>query len=138
MPFADELIGPDAARTLLRTIRNAAPSADLSLLTGSVDELGPLALRARADLLRDALLTGLPGDYAEFARTIRLAAENPDLQGWSIWPVTSAVAMKAVGGRYGSAVSAQHSAANGEPQAGAVQTAVAIVAGEEHLEHLLT
>lgn len=96
MPFADELIGPDAARTLLRTIRNAAPSADLSLLTGSVDELRPLALRARADLLRDALLTGLPGDYAEFARTIRLAAEDPDFQGWSIWPVTSAVAMKAI------------------------------------------
>lgn len=96
MPFADELIGPDAARTLLRTIRNAAQSADLSLLTGSVDQLGPLALRARADLLRDALLVGLPGDYAEFARTIRQAAEDPDFQGWSIWPVTSAVAMKAV------------------------------------------
>ena len=29
MPFADELIGPDAARTLLRTIRTAAPKADL-------------------------------------------------------------------------------------------------------------
>ncbi|OZD84659.1 DNA alkylation repair protein [Rhodococcus sp. 05-339-2] len=96
MPFADELIGPDAARTLLRTIRNAAQSADLSLLTGSVDQLGPLALRARADLLRDALLVGLPGDYAEFARTIRQAAEDPDFQGWSIWPVTSAMAMKAV------------------------------------------
>lgn len=96
MPFADELIGPDAARTLLRTVRNAAPSADLSLLTGSVDQLGPLALRARADLLRDALLVGLPGDYAEFARTIRRAAEDPNFQGWSIWPVTSAVATKAV------------------------------------------
>ncbi|MDV8024948.1 DNA alkylation repair protein [Rhodococcus sp. IEGM 1330] len=96
MPFADELIGPDAARTLLRTIRNAAPSADLSLLTGSVDRLGPLALRERADLLRDALLAGMPGDYTEFARTIRLAAEDPDFQGWSIWPVTSAVALKAV------------------------------------------
>ncbi|CCQ14720.1 putative DNA alkylation repair protein [Rhodococcus sp. AW25M09] len=96
MPFADELIGPDAARTLFRTIRAAAPGADLSVLQGSVDQLGPLALRARADLLRDALLTGLPGDYTEFARTIRRAAEDSDFQGWSIWPVTSAVASKAV------------------------------------------
>lgn len=95
MPFADELLGPDAARTLLRTVRAAAPNADLSVLQGSVDQLGPLALRARADLLRDALLTGLPDDYTEFARTIRLAAENPDFRGWLIWPVTSAAASKA-------------------------------------------
>ncbi|WP_415972751.1 DNA alkylation repair protein [Rhodococcus sp. 077-4] len=96
MPFADELIGPDAARTLFRTMHTAAPNADLSVLRGAADQLGPLALRVRADLLRDALLSGLPGNYAEFARIIRLAAEDPDLQGWSIWPVTSAVAMKAV------------------------------------------
>ncbi|MDJ0469827.1 DNA alkylation repair protein [Rhodococcoides fascians] len=96
MPFADELLGPDAAHTLFRTIRTAAPNADLSLLRESSDGLGPLPLRARADLLRDALLTGLPGDYAQFARTIRLAAADPDFRGWSIWPVTSAVASKAV------------------------------------------
>ena len=96
MPFADELIGPDAARALLRTVRSAAPDADLSLLGGSINGLGPLALRARADLLRDALLTGLPGEYSTFARTIRRAAEDPDFQGWLLWPVTSAVASKAV------------------------------------------
>ncbi|MGV8874293.1 MAG: DNA alkylation repair protein [Rhodococcus sp. (in: high G+C Gram-positive bacteria)] len=96
MPFADELLGPDAAGTLFRTIRSAAPSADLALLRGSMDRLGSLALRERADLLRDALLTGLPGDYAEFAGTIRRAAQDADFQGWLIWPVTSAVASKAV------------------------------------------
>lgn len=96
MPFADELIGPDSARTLFRTIRAAAPRADLSLLRGSAVELSSLALRARADLLRDALLTGLPGDYAEFARTIRRAATDPDFEGWLVWPITSAVAAKAV------------------------------------------
>ncbi|OZD04957.1 DNA alkylation repair protein [Rhodococcus sp. 06-235-1A] len=96
MPFADELIGPDTARALFRTVRTAAPSADLSLLDAAAGLLGPLALRARADLLCDALLTGLPGTYVEFARTIRRAAPDPDFRGWLIWPVTSAVASKAV------------------------------------------
>ena len=96
MPFADELIGSDAARTLLRIIRSVAPRADLSELETAVDRLGPLALRARADLLRDALLTGLPGDYAQFSRVIRNAAEDPGFSGWLIWPATSAVASKAV------------------------------------------
>ncbi|MGF0311378.1 DNA alkylation repair protein [Rhodococcus sp. IEGM1428] len=96
MPFADELIGPDTAGALFRTVRTAAPSADLSLLDASPGLLGPLALRARADLLRDALLTGLPGTYVQFADTIRRAATDPDFQGWLVWPVTSAVASKAV------------------------------------------
>ncbi|WP_206490832.1 DNA alkylation repair protein [Rhodococcus sp. KRD162] len=96
MPFADELIGPDAARALFRTTHAAAPTADLHALQGAADQLGSLALRARADLLREALLTGLPGTYAEFARTIRRAAEDRDFEGWLIWPATSAVASKAV------------------------------------------
>ncbi|MDV6262569.1 DNA alkylation repair protein [Rhodococcoides yunnanense] len=96
MPFADELIGPDTARALFRTVHTAAPSADLSSLDAAAGVLGPLALRARADLLRDALLTGLPGTYVQFAGTIRRAAEDSDFQGWLIWPVTSAVASKAV------------------------------------------
>ncbi|WP_032380068.1 DNA alkylation repair protein [Rhodococcoides fascians] len=96
MPFADELIGPDTARALYRTVRTAAPRADLSLLDAASGLLGPLALRARADLLRDALLTGLPGNYVQFAGTIRRAATDPDFQGWLVWPVTSAVAAKAV------------------------------------------
>ncbi|MFI8567986.1 DNA alkylation repair protein [Rhodococcus sp. NPDC078407] len=96
MPFADELLGSEPAHTLFRTIRAAAPSADLSLLEASIDQLGPLALRARADLLRDALLAGLPGDYSTFARTIRRAAEDPVFEGWLIWPVTGAIATKAV------------------------------------------
>ena len=96
MPFADELIGPHAAHTLLRTIRTAAPHANLSALETAIDRLGPLALRARADLLRDALIAALPGNYPEFANTIRVAAEQADFRGWLIWPVTSAVAAKAV------------------------------------------
>lgn len=94
MPFADELLGTDAALTLVDAIRAAEPRANLSTLEAATKQLGPLALRARSDLLRDALLVALPGDYAQFASAIRRAATRPTFRGWLIWPVTSAVASK--------------------------------------------
>ncbi|SMH44063.1 3-methyladenine DNA glycosylase AlkC [Rathayibacter oskolensis] len=96
MPFADELIGVQTARSLHAAIRAAAPTADLERLATCADLLGPLALRARADLLRDALLDGLPGDYVSFATTIRAARDLGGIRGWAVWPVTSAVAEKAL------------------------------------------
>ncbi|GAA2180665.1 DNA alkylation repair protein [Brooklawnia cerclae] len=96
MPFADELIGADVAQNLYRAIRAAAPDADLTELAAAADSLPPLSLRERADLLRDALLAGLPGGYASLARTIRSAARSSGFEGWLIWPVTNAVAVRAV------------------------------------------
>ncbi len=96
MPFADELIGADTARTLHAVIRSVAPGADLAALARAPERLGPLPLRARADLLRDALLAGVPGDHAALARVIRAAAADEDFTGWLIWPVTTAVAARAV------------------------------------------
>jgi 3-methyladenine DNA glycosylase AlkC len=96
MPFADELIGPQTARSLHAAVQAAAPTADLGRLAACADSLQPLALRARADLLRDALIEGLPGDYPSFAATIREAHQLGGLAGWAVWPVTSAVALKSV------------------------------------------
>jgi 3-methyladenine DNA glycosylase AlkC len=96
MPFADELLSIDTAHGLHRAIREVAPRADLSELAIAAERIAPLSLRERADLLRDALLVGLPGDYKTFSRTIRDAARTPDFAGWLIWPVTGAVAEKAV------------------------------------------
>ncbi|GAA2313977.1 hypothetical protein GCM10010431_38020 [Streptomyces kunmingensis] len=97
MPFADELIGREAVQSLTRAIRAAAPDADLAELRAAPRRIDPLPLRERADLLRDALLTDLPGDYAALARTVRIARDDtPHLTGWTIWPVTSAVATRAV------------------------------------------
>lgn len=93
MPFADELIGVPAVRALIDTLRDAGP---LTALRAAKGALGPLALRERSDLLRDALLADLPGDYASLAATVRTAAAAPGFTGWLIWPVTSAVAVKAV------------------------------------------
>ena len=97
MPSADELISTSAAQTLTRTISAAGPGAGLPALRAAEQQLSGLSLRERADLLRDALLTDLPGTYADLARTVRAAlAGGPEFTGWLIWPVTSAVAVKAV------------------------------------------
>ncbi|MFC9118910.1 DNA alkylation repair protein [Streptomyces sp. NPDC057067] len=97
MPFADELISRHTVHSLTHAIRAAAPDATLSALHAATREIGPLPLRQRADLLRDALLTDLPGDYVTLARTVRTARDNaPQFTGWLIWPVTSAVATRAV------------------------------------------
>jgi 3-methyladenine DNA glycosylase AlkC len=97
MPFADELIGVATARALTAAIRAAAPQARLTALPAAEDALGPLSLRERSDLLRDALLADLPGGYAGFAATIRAAqAGSAPFHGWLIWPVTSAIAVKAI------------------------------------------
>ncbi len=97
MPFADELIGRDTAQNLVDAVQIAAPAAELASLRAAVGELGPLSLRERADLLRDALLADVPGDYAALAATVRSARDNaPRFTGWLIWPVTSALATRAV------------------------------------------
>jgi 3-methyladenine DNA glycosylase AlkC len=97
MPSADELIGLPAVDDLISAIRTAAPGADLASLRAARSRIAPLALRERADLLRDALLTDLPGDYAALDRTVRHARDHaPQFTGWLIWPVTVAVATRAV------------------------------------------
>ena len=97
MPFADELLGHDAAQSLIHAVEIAAPDADLTSLRAALPQIGPLSLRERADLLRDALLADVPGNHAALAATVRSAmAKAPDFTGWLIWPVTSAVATRAV------------------------------------------
>jgi 3-methyladenine DNA glycosylase AlkC len=97
MPFADELIGTHTALALVEAIQAAEPGRSLPALRASVTALGPLALRERSDLLRDALLADLPRTYAELATTVRRAARgDAHFSGWLIWPVTSAVAARAV------------------------------------------
>ena len=97
MPFADELIGIHTANALVRAIHVAAPASAVNNLQRASTALSSLSLRERSDLLRDALLADLPGSYDSFAGTIRAARDGiPLFSGWLIWPVTSAVAAKAI------------------------------------------
>ncbi|HET6531326.1 MAG TPA: DNA alkylation repair protein [Actinoplanes sp.] len=94
MPFADEMIGAPVVAALIEGIAAVAPGRPLTALRGA--ELGTLSVRERSDLLRDALLADLPGDYRSFAATIRAALDRPSFRGWLIWPVSTAVAGKAL------------------------------------------
>jgi 3-methyladenine DNA glycosylase AlkC len=97
MPFADELIGAPTAIALTTAIQAAEPERPLDSLRAAPALLGALSLRERSDMLRDALLADLEVSYAEFSATIRRAAAGKaQFSGWLIWPVTSAVAMRAV------------------------------------------
>ena len=97
MPFADELLGVRAADTLTRCIQNAQPERPLRALPRTTEPFDGLSLRERSDVLRDAILADIPGDYATLARVIRSAADRDSaFTGWLIWPVTSAVAVRAV------------------------------------------
>lgn len=97
MPFAEELIGPQVARALARSIQAAVPGRALRVLPHVTGALEGLSLRERADVLRDALLADVPGDYGTLADVVRAAREaDSAFGGWLIWPVTSAVASRAV------------------------------------------
>jgi len=97
MPFADELMGNHVAEALVRSISVALPEAHLTHLRAAPAKLDGQGLRQRSDALRDALLADIPGSYAELDPVVRRAANlSPSFSGWLIWPVTSAVATRAV------------------------------------------
>lgn len=97
MPFADELIGSHTALALITAIRAAEPDRPLTALRAVPAELDGVSLRERSDLMRDALLGDLDPGYPGFAAVVRRAAAGDEpFSGWLIWPVTSAVASRAV------------------------------------------
>ncbi|WP_404286006.1 DNA alkylation repair protein [Glutamicibacter arilaitensis] len=97
MPFADQLIGTDVAEQLVHEIQAVVPEHPLQFLPAASAALAPLSLRERADALRDALLAEFPEDYSQLATVIRGASEqSAAFTGWMIWPVTSALATRAV------------------------------------------
>lgn len=97
MPLTDELIGSETVAALRRSLRIGAPDRPFDELLKATGQLGGLGLRQRADLLRDALLADVPGTYAVLADLVRRTSDrSPELRGWMIWPVTGAVAARAV------------------------------------------
>ena len=97
MPFADQLIGPDVAEQLSIQMQAVVSERTLEHLPEVSAAFMPLSLRERSDALRDALLADFPDGYAQLAAAIRRASEHSEaFTGWMIWPVTSALASRAV------------------------------------------
>lgn len=88
MPTAEEMLSVAAVRTLADVLGNAPTVATV--------ELDGAAFSERGRLVRDALLADLPAKYPSFERAIRKAMKDPRFTGWMIWPVTEAVAARAV------------------------------------------
>ncbi|MBM9510138.1 DNA alkylation repair protein [Actinacidiphila acididurans] len=97
MPTAEELIGYQVARDLVSALRDAAPSREFATLEAACGRMDGLALRERVDLLAGALLADVPGEYGPLAAVVTAARDGArGLDGWMIWPVTVAVARRAV------------------------------------------
>ncbi|MFI9388986.1 DNA alkylation repair protein [Kutzneria sp. NPDC052558] len=91
MPTAEEMLSTGAVRSLARILD--APTIRAVELAGA-------SFSERGRLVRDALLADLPAAYGSFERAIRKAMKDPDFTGWMIWPVTEAVAARAVPGAF--------------------------------------
>jgi len=91
MPTAEEMLSTAAVRSLAKILD--APTVRTVELTGA-------SFSERGRLVRDALLTDLPTAYGSFERAIRKAMKDPGFTGWMIWPVTEAVAVRAVPGAF--------------------------------------
>jgi 3-methyladenine DNA glycosylase AlkC len=84
----NELLDAAVVAALRGELCIAAPAVPWDHLALAGNELGGLALRARADLVSRALLADLPDDYTAAAAVFRRALLSQGFTGWMIWPVT--------------------------------------------------
>ncbi len=97
MPTADELFDRHSVENLAAALRSAEPALDMGHLQHASTGLHGRSLRERSDDVRDALLADIPGGYWRLAEVVRhTAGACEEFTGWMIWPVTSAVAVRAV------------------------------------------
>jgi len=95
----NELINADAVAGLRRHLARASPGSDLDRLAGvetllaglDPDQAEALSLRARTDLVSEALLADLPDGYDGTAAVVRRALADESFGGWVIWPVGETV-----------------------------------------------
>ncbi|GAA0593578.1 DNA alkylation repair protein [Kutzneria viridogrisea] len=94
MPTADEMLSAEAVTGLARCLRRAGRTP--TAVRRSVRALPGTSFSERGQLVRDALLADLPERYAEVDALLRTALADPEFTGWMIWPVTEAVARRAL------------------------------------------
>ena len=90
MGAMNELINPAVVGSLGRSLAAVTPGRGWSHLARAAGRLDELSLRQRTDLVSEALLADLPGDYPTAAAAFRRALDHPDFTGWMIWPVSEA------------------------------------------------
>lgn len=90
--FKDEM-SPVLARDLARELATAWAGFPRQRFTrGVADDLAPLALVARVELLTDRLAATLPDDFEAAADVLWRALDSPTFTGWMTWPCSNFVA----------------------------------------------
>ncbi|MBD7994006.1 DNA alkylation repair protein [Arthrobacter sp. Sa2CUA1] len=89
MGAMDDLLGPAQIAQLCGSLETAAPGVRFEALQETSGRLGPLSLRARTDVVADALVVSFR-EYAVATAAFRTALADPDFTGWALWPVTEA------------------------------------------------
>ena len=103
MGAMDDMLGPRELAALRTSLAAAAPDATWAALDSAVDALEPLSLRARTDLVAEALIRDLGDAYPRVAAVFRAALDDPAFSGWQLWPVTEAAVTLALRDGSGSA-----------------------------------
>ena len=92
----DELINSGVVRSLTGSLTAASSSFEPSMLRDVERAIVDKKLRERVNLVRDALLADVRGDFAEMRELVTRALTQERFAGWMIWPVTEAVSTRAL------------------------------------------
>ncbi|MCU1403978.1 MAG: alkylation repair protein [Glaciihabitans sp.] len=91
MGTMNELLNAAAVQRLRGQLSTVAPEVEWPALDATVTGVDGLSLRARSDLISEALLADLPRHYETVAAIFRAALRDPGFSGWLIWPVSETV-----------------------------------------------
>lgn len=87
----DELLDAAAIDGLRTRLLAAAPAQGFERLAAVAAQVDGLKLRARVDLVEEALVGDLPSGWAGASDVVRVALEEPAFAGWTLWPVGEAM-----------------------------------------------
>lgn len=96
MPLADDLLGVEAVLALADVLETASPGTTAQHVRATTAAVPSLALRDRAHLVKDALLTDVPGTLDDLGAVVHRCLDDDRLAGWMVWPVTEAVSARAL------------------------------------------
>lgn len=99
MGAVDELVDAavvDRLRGILAAGAQAPEPFGWPALTAAAGDVADRPLRARVDLVRDAVVSDVQDDVDLLEHVVRGSLAREDFAGWMIWPVTEAVAELAV------------------------------------------
>ena len=96
MPTAEEMLSTASVVALGACLARVRPDLRFTSLRSVPAQLADVSFSERGRLVRDTLGTDLSPGFGPVEETFRAALADPAFTGWMIWPVTEAVAVRAV------------------------------------------